>query len=181
MGGSKKSEIVKKKTLIKGLNNLLNGLPSNSEKQEINKNFEELIAFFNTLRKNFNNVPSLEDMQEVKKNIDNIETILAQSETNPIIANALGIRLKSSLKSKPKITEEDINKAKNILKEIESLPVDKINSRLHDKNISLKEIRAISLELGIKSSDRLGKDKLIHQITNKIANYRGYKQLGGLG
>jgi hypothetical protein len=44
---------------------------------------------------------------------------------------------------------------------------------------TLDEVRGIAAKVGVRSSGQLSRESLAYQIATKIANFRGYKQLGG--
>ena len=180
MGKSKRPGYFDKKAFLTCLRDILSALPTESEKQEIQANFAVLTEFLTTLKTKIDMLPSTEDMNGVSRVIQNLEELFVKAETNPILAGIVGMSCPSPARErKPATTEEEIAKAKAELATLESLPIDTMRVRLQDRNYSMSELYAIAAELGIRSTKRLNRETLAHQITMKIANYRGYQRLGG--
>lgn len=180
MGKSKRSSLSNKKAFLAGLRDLVSTLPSESEKQEVRSTFSELIAFLTSLRQTFDTIPSAEEMDETSKAIQKLDELFIKAENNPVVAKALGMPSKpKARKPKSSIAEEDIAKAKNMIASLESLSIDEIRGQLQSEKYSLSELRAMAPAVGIRSSSKLSREALAHQITMKIANYRGYRHLSG--
>lgn len=183
MSKSRRADYFKTKAFLTSLRKIVSALPTESEKQEIQASFAVLIEFLAVLRENFGTLPSAEDMSEVSQAIQKLEELFVKAETDPVLAGIVGLRRPSKpRRSKSTITEEETAKAKVALADLESLPIDEIRSRLQSRNLhSVSELRAIASVMGIKSIERLNRETLAHQISMKIANYRGYQRLSGQG
>lgn len=180
MGKSKRPNYFKTKTLVSNLRDMTNALPSESEKQEIQANFGALIEFLSTLQKNIASLPSLEEISGVNHALDKLQDFFARAQTNPMIAGAVGIKPSTKVRKKTSdITEEQRVKAKATLSTLQTLPVDEIRSELQKEDHSVAELYAIASELGVRSTKGISRDALAHQISMKIANYRGYQKLSG--
>lgn len=179
----KRSAYFKTKAFLLSLRGMLSALPGATEKQEIKNSFTELIEFLSNVRDKLDALPANDDMKEVDLAVRRLEELFARVESNPFLANVVGLRTPSLQKrSKPKITDSDRTNAEAVLKELESLPVDKIRSELTKEEIySMSQVRAIGSLMGLRSSAKLNRDALVHQIATKIANYRGYQRLGEEG
>lgn len=181
MSGTKRPDYFQTKTFLGNLKKIVTTLPTESEKLEIQKNLNELTEFLHSMQKVFEILPSIDDMSKVEKSIRSLEELLNDVKTNPTLANIFGLHRPSSSKRKKFIiTDEEIAKAKEILTQLESISANDIRSRLQDDNLySVSNLRAIASVMGIKSTEKLNRETLAHQITMKIANYRGYQQLSG--
>jgi hypothetical protein len=160
---------------------ILNTLPSEAEKKEIQSNIDAIVNFLNDMRKNIVTIPSSKNMSELSKSLQAFEELHKKAETNTILANVFGIHRPKAKKSKKfQITEEESLKANKLLSELESIPIEQIRSRLQSDNLySVSDLRALASVMGIRSIEKQSKETLVHQITMKIANFRGYKQLSG--
>jgi hypothetical protein len=180
MNKSKKAEYISVKSFMVNLEKLVRGLPTDNEKNEIQNNLKKLIDFFNFLYEAIDMLPSSKDTNKIDQVIKNINNIINEIEVNPAFAVLFGLRGQSLVtKRRQGLKEEEIAKGKIALKNLESLSIDAIRSKLQSEEYSISEIRAIGYELGIKSNKGLNREALAHQITMKIANYRGYKKLSG--
>lgn len=180
MGKRKVSGIFKMKSFLSRLREIVEALPTESEKQEAQKNLATLSQFLMDLKRNFESFPTIEDINNVKVIIQKLEELLTKAKDNPAIAHILGLT-PMSIKRRKKITlsEEELTKARTTLTELEALPVDEIRLRLQDESFTVSNLRAIANVIGIKSIEKLNREALMHQITTRIANYRGYQQLKG--
>jgi len=181
MSKPKQSNYFKTKAFLKGLRDALGALPKESERKEIKAILDTLIEFLTSLRENFDTLPSVKDTNKASQAIQKLEELFVQAETDPILASLVGLRRFSPPKrKKPIVTEEEITKAKGVLVELKKLPVDEIRAKLQEQNFySLSQLRAIASAMNIKPIEKLSRNSLVHQISTKIANYRGYRSLRG--
>jgi hypothetical protein len=180
MSKSKRPDYFKTKNFVASLRDMLSVLPTESEKQETEASFIALIEFLTRLQRNLSALPSAEDMSGVSQAIQKLEELFVKAETNPTLAGIVGLRRLSGVRrSKPMITEEERAEAKAVLADLEALPIDEIRSKLQSETFSVSKLRAIASVMSIKSTKGISRDALTHQITMKIANYRGYQLLRG--
>lgn len=181
MSSPTRKQSFKIKTFITGLRQTLGSLPTESEKEEIQKSCIELIEFLNDLQQKLNSIPSAEKVDGVRQTVQRLEDLLMQAEANPILAAAFGLRRPVSARPKiAVISEEEKARANTVLAELESLPIDVIRHKLdNETSYSVRNLRAIASAIGIKSNKNLDRVGLVHLITTKIANYRGYQTLSG--
>ena len=177
MSRRKRSAYFKTKAFLPSLRDMLSALPGQNEKQEIKNSFTVLIEFLSNVRDKLDALPAADDMKEVNLAIKKLEELFAQAGNNPLLASAVGLRTPSLQKrSKLKMTDSDKTNAKAVLTKLESLPVDKIRSELTKEEFyPMSQVRAIGSLMGLRSTAKLSRDALVHQIATKIANYRGYK------
>lgn len=180
MAKSKRSTYFQMKEFLVNIRKILNMLPSESEKKEIKSNIDTIVNFLNYIRNNILMIPSLENMSELSKSLQAFEELHKKAENNPILVNVFGIYRQKTKKSKKfQITEESL-KANKLLSELESIPIEEIRSRLQNDNLySILDLRALASVIGIRSIEKQSKETSVHQITMRIANFRGYKQLSG--
>jgi len=178
---SKQSTYFQMKEFLVNIRKILNMLPLETEKKEIQSNIDTIVNFLNDIRNNILTIPSSENMSELSKSLQAFEELHKKAETNPILANVFGIHRPKAKKSKKfQVPEEESLKANKSLSELESIPIGEIRSRLQNDNLySVSDLRALASIMGIRSIEKQSKETLVHQITMKIANFRGYKQLSG--
>ncbi len=174
-----------KKSMIRpfvvNIRQALNKLPSDVEKEELEAGCTTIIKFLADLKDNIANMPSAEELASVQQQIQRMEEFLDRAEHDPVLKAALGLRKSASKKHLSTIvTESDKEKARKALSAFDSIQLDEIRLKLGDESsYSMRELRAIATEMGIKSIQRLSHVDLVHRITTKIANFRGYQSLGG--
>lgn len=181
MGKPSRTREFRTKTFVAGLRNALRALPTESEKNEMQASCTALIEFLSELQKKLNALPSFEDMEGVRRTIEKVEDFLSKAETDPVLGAVVGLRrARVGRRSRPEVTEDESTRAKAALANLESLPIDEIEPKLANEDVySVRELRAIASEMGIRSTKGLNRVGLAHQIATKIANYRGYQSLSG--
>jgi hypothetical protein len=170
----------KKKSFIEGLRSIIEVLPSDEEKKEIQEKFANFVGFLNDIKDNIGLLPSKESMEEVNQAI---KELIKKYESNPMVATLLGLRerpKKKSLKPKSKLSDEtSTEKAKEALKFIEQLNPDELQKKLGSEEYTYSDLWAIAYELGVRHTQKINREKLVDLISSKIINYRGYQLLSG--
>ncbi len=168
------------KSLFSITQDIIKSLPTESEKREMQRSFNDLIEFLTYLKESLSLLPTKEDISQANQAI---QDIITKVEANPQLGIMLGIKKKTISRvdrAKPKgPTENEISRAKASLDILNSLPVEEITSRLTSEEFSLPDLRVIAIELGIKLTKKFNRETLIDHIASKIVNYRGYRLLSG--
>jgi hypothetical protein len=165
---------------IKGLQSLLDTLPSESQKQEINNAFTELIGFLADMRNLLLAMPSTEDSAYIRQSLQKLAEFYASAQKVPIIAASVGAGPKStnrnSSASPRKESDIDVNE---VLASLTKLSSEEIRSRLDGKTYSKKSLQLIASELGMKLASNETKTSLSEKIANDIVNQRMRDSLAG--
>lgn len=164
---------------IEKLSTLVEGLPSNLDKESMRRSTDVLIDFFGQLRNAFARVPSKEDAVSIKESLEKLSDLIAQAQNDPLLSNMLGLRRKPVRRYGGTAPAVEADRLDFVLRSLESLPVDQIRETLQTDQYTLDEVRGVATKVGIRSTARLSRESLAHQIATKIANFRGYRQLGG--
>jgi DNA mismatch repair ATPase MutS len=180
MARSKRQTQFQPKMFLESLRHTLSTLPSASEKQEIQETLTQLMDYLANLQRTFHQLPTIEDTTEITNAIKRLQELFASAEANPTLAHALGLKRSPTAESKkPVRREEETAKAKTMLKDLESLSIDEVRTKLEDEALSLSELRTMALLTGISNAESLNREALVPQIVTEIANFRGYQRLGG--
>jgi hypothetical protein len=180
MGGTSKSARFDAGGFIKGLEGLLDTLPSESQKQEINDAFTELIGFLRDLQNFFLAMPSTEDVAKLRQSLPRLEEFNALAEKVPAIAAYMGVSRKSTKRNAGASPAKEVGiDAKRVLSSLSKLSVEEITSRLEDKIYSKLALQAIALELGMKPDSKATKKSLADKIASDIVNQRMRDGLAG--
>jgi hypothetical protein len=165
---------------FKGIQGLLGVLPSESQKEEINNAFTELIAFLRDLQNIFQVIPSAEDHGQLRQLLPKLEEFYASVEKVPLIAVSVGAGLKSTKgKSGDSKTKKEGVDAKQVLASLMNLPTDEIRSRLEGNTYSKSDLQNIGAELGIKPGSNATKVNLAEKIATAIENQKMRDGLAG--
>jgi len=181
MSRSKKAEFMKAKTFLRRLQATVQSLPTNAEKRQVQERIAALAEFLENLQGAVNSMPTIESVSQINEALHLLQGLFSKAEANPVLAGLApaprGPRLR---KSKQGVSEEDITSAKPDLEALQGMPVDEIRAKLlSEDHYGLSRVRAIAAALGIAATEKLSRESLAHQITTKIANYRGYERLSG--
>ncbi len=166
------------KMFLESLRTTLSTLPSTSEKQEIQETLTQLMDYLANLQRTFHQLPTIEDTTEVTNAIKRLQELFANAEANPTLAHILGLKSSSTAERKKPITrEEETAKARTMLKDLESLSIDEVRTKLEDETFPLSELRIMALLTEISDVESLNREALVHQIVTTIANFRGDQRL----
>jgi hypothetical protein len=159
---------------------LVDSLPTASEREDVVRQSEALVNFLRDVHSHLASMPTQDDFANLRQVIDHLQSLLRRAESTPGLRAALGLPAQRPSKARGgKPSGEELMEVKKLLPQLEELSVDDLKARLRDGDTySVTRLRALGSVLGIRSR-KLSRDALVHQITMKIANYRGYQRLGG--
>lgn len=181
MSKSRKVEFMKGKTFLGRLQATIQSLPTDAEKRQAQEKIAALVEFLNSLQMAVKSMPTTDSVTQTKEALDWLQDLLSKAEANPVLAGlAPAPRVPRPRKGKQGVTEQDIASAKIDLEALQSMGVEEIRAKLLDEDgYALSRVRAIAATLGVGGTEKLSRESLAHQITTKIANYRGYERLTG--
>ena len=168
----------KEQVVLNYLKEIISRLPSDARKQELVDNLELINKHIQDLKERMQLLPNDFRISEIINAIDLINDFLVSAKDNPPVAAALGLPYKRpSSTNIRKISESQIGE--KLFKELNSLPTDEILQRLLDyKNVSMADLRALAIQIGIKHQERVKRADLVDKIVKLgFANIRGYERL----
>ena len=157
------------------LSELVGTLPSEVDKQRILSQLETLILFLSDLKARIQNIPTQQDTSQVRNALQNLTTLFDQAKASPVLSSSLGIKATPPRVSPPTATTDEIDRAKAAIARFESLTIDEIRSSLGAMNS--RDLQAVAVAIGVRTSQRTAREALVHQIATKITNTRGYRSL----
>jgi hypothetical protein len=175
-----RAELLKARNFLSTLDVLLRNLPTAAERKRLEENLAAVTDFLEMLRATLSRVPSAESVDQIRAAVRNIGEALERAGTNPLVAGVFqGPRgLRNRMKPKP-IGDTDLAQARSHVEKLENLPIDEMRATLNDDRAhSIDRLRVLARVLGIRNVAKLGRDALVHQVSARIANYRGYRRLG---
>ena len=165
---------------LKHLNAILDALPSDSEKHEVEAALLKLIGFMNDLKARLELVPSAEEVSGLRVAAQRLEQALAAAETDPVLAGVFGLARPQTRRRDSRASSEATSAAgKSALEALQALSIDEIRSQLQSDSYPLTTLRAVASVLGVRPTKGLSREDLAHQVTMRIANTRGYERLRG--
>ena len=177
-----KSSRSKNRAFLSGLDDLVNSLPSQSEKDRIVESCGAIADFVKDLQESILALPTVEDTAKVRAAIRELERLYEKAETSPTLAAAVGLNGRRAARRKEAaVGPDDVQQAKDQLNRLESLPVDEIQAKLTGREFRVRQLRSLASLVGLRPGRGVNKEALAHQIAMKIANYRGYRLLRGEG
>jgi hypothetical protein len=169
------------KAFTAGLRSLLESLPTDSEKQDMQARLTQIADFVRELNAALGALPSREEARGVTAAIETLESFALRAKSNPVLAATLGLKPPRAPRARPPaLTDAEMEQAKRSLDDLQRLGIDELRSNLEDEQLhSTRELQGIAVLVGLKANPKVGRASLIHQIGTKIANYRGYQNLSG--
>lgn len=168
------------KPLVGTLSQLIHSLPTAEEKRQVLDALNQLTAFLGEVQGAFERLPSAEDADGVKKSLAKLEALQASVDQPSALAVFLKPRRSTTGSRDKPLTEPEKEKGAKLLDRFRSLPSESVALLLEDDSqCSWRDLRAVAFALGIRSSKGFNRDSLVHQISTKVANARGYRALRG--
>jgi len=165
---------------FKGLQSLLATLPSESQRQEINNAFTELIGFLTDLQNIFLAMPSIEESAHLSQSLMKLQEFYAATQKVPLVAASIGAGRNSTSRNSGALPAKEVDIDVNaVLASLTKLSADEIRSRLVDKVYSKPALQAIALKLGMKPVSNSTRKSLADKIANDIVNQRMRNGLAG--
>ena len=173
---NKKSGFTSKKvdSFFGKLSDLVGSLPSPDEKARINNDLKVLINYLEGVRKQIELVPTRGQMDSSA--IDRLRELMKEVDADPVLSRVLGFSANGRrVERRASALGEDARKrAREVARELETLPGDQVQYKLLDKSYSVALLRQIGGELGIRIPSRASRSTAIETIAVKLANRRGY-------
>lgn len=182
MAKSTKADFLKAKAFLGRLHATVQALPTEAEKAQAKERLAALGEFVKTLQAAVDSMPSIESVGRVKDSLAWLQDLFAKAAANPVLAGLVPVSSPPRQPRKPPqpLSEQDLAAGRADLDTIRALSAEDIRTRLLDEDgYSLSRVRAIAANLGIGATEKLSRESLAHQVTTKIANYRGYQALSG--
>jgi len=178
------NNIIKTKSLLKQINEILDNIPEKNDISDIINNLNELINYLQKVQQILINMPTNEEAQKAKKAIKKLNDILNR---NPLIKEILiGKRIKKEKKKIDKLeTEQDQEnslyqeKINQYIEELSKLTESEIRNYLEidNKIFTNKVLISILSKLGRSVAKKTSKKELIDIIVTTIINNRTYEGL----
>lgn len=170
------------KALVGAIDAAIRALPTAADKEGLRSSLNELISFLSEVRDALDLVPAIEDAKKAEQALATLREHVGKAERNPFLAAALGLHGASTGPARTKRVGRPgpAGGVQGLLARLRKLPVDGIRAELEDpERHPVALLAALAAELGVHGGEKLGRVALSHQVTMKIANYRGYEQLRG--
>lgn len=157
--------------LLKAVEKSVEALPSDEEIKESVEAIDSLMLFFQNLKTQLTQQPTNEVRHDVIRAITMLGNFLSSYNSKVLFAS----RQTTSISKVPS------QSTAQLLEELESLPLDEIQSRLLEKSrYSVKDLRLLARYLNIGVDRNMRRDDLADAIFKRgFANPRGYNAIGG--
>ena len=171
----------KLESFLSRLSELVDVLPSQETKSQIDQELDVLIKFLEDFRTRLNSLPTVEDTEDIPSTIETIKDYVRVAESDPVMSRVLGFRLDKGMSRRPSqnsLTEQDRIEAKAIAQELKRLSHEKVEDKLADtKKYTVAMLRQIAGELGLKIPSKSTRSSIIETIIKEMENLRGYNLL----
>jgi hypothetical protein len=156
------------------LSDLVASLPSPDEKSRIDNDLKMLINYLEGIRRQLELVPTRSQIDGSV--IDRLRELMKAVDSDPVLSRVLGLSTNGRrVGRKASVLGDDVRiRARQVAKELETLPGDQVQYRLLDESYSVALLRQIGGELGIRIPSRASRSSVIDTISGKLANRRGY-------
>ena len=106
--------------------------------------------------------------------------MMARSGRDPVLRSALGLKPSGPPKKSIPLSNDETDRARLDVAELESRPIDQLRLSLSDRDrYSVRDLIAMARHMGMRSKEGTSREMLEHQIATRISNFKGYQDLGG--
>ena len=170
----------KLENFLSRLSDLVDNLPSQETKAQIDRELEALINFLKDFQSRFQSLPTLEDSDSVTSTIETLKNYVRVAESDPLMSHVLGLssnKAVSKRSSRGALTEHERREAKTMVEELKRLPYEETERKLADRKYTVAMLRQIGEELGLKLPSKSTRLSIVEKITKQMDNLRGYDYL----
>lgn len=178
MSTNKQPGFFRAEKFVQNLRALVESLPSESEKQRIFADLDQVIEFLTEIKRSFGSVPSQESAAAVRSAVDGLDALFLRARASAPLAAALGLRPADHKPRAQPLSEVDSERARILLERLQKLPVEEMRANLENCSATAaRDLHAIAALMGIRTTQRGSRESLAQQVATKIANARGYETL----
>lgn len=163
------------------LSELVDALPSQETKSQLDRELDVLIRFLQDFRSRLKSLPTVEGRDGVSATIETLKDYVRVAESDPVMSRVLGLSSEKGWQTKPSqnlLTEHDRREAKAITEELKGLSHEEVERKLAEgKKYKIAMLRQIGGELGLKFPSKSTRLSMVEKIAKKIDNLRGYDSL----
>lgn len=155
---------------------LVESLPTRTEKELILGSLDEVLSFFSELRGRLAHMPTIEDSGELSERLVRLNTLFAELERSPILGRSI---MANRPRTKADRRGGALGTPEELLEELRN--TDEKDRTTVLQKLTGEQLRSVASRLGIGSGKRLSREVLERQVEMKIANTKGYELLRGGG
>ena len=142
MSKSKSGEFFRAQAFVQSLRALIESLPTEADRQQIDSQLETLIRFVNELRLRLSAIPSQRDAADARGAISHLDALFAEAKANPVVAAAFGVKPAVIRRKTEPLGSEDIERARSTAARLEALPIDELRGTVN--SMPPRELQAIA-------------------------------------
>jgi len=175
----KKGKKKKEASILNFLEEVVKHFPSDAEREQIIKNLDIIIGYFQDLKERVKSLPNESQQKELLSAITTINNFLLSAKDNTFLSTALGLSYEKAISTKREKKEIPPQTGEKLFNELKDLTTEEIQQKLLDyKSVTMDELRALASYLGIKHPQRIKRQDLVDKIVKiGFANIRGYEIL----
>ena len=168
-------------SFLSRLSELVDNLPSQETKSQIDEELEVLISFLQDFQRRLKSLPALEDTEGMTSTIETLRDYVRVAASDPVMSRVLGFTsdketLKRSSGNSPAV--HDRREGIAVAKELKGLSYEEVERKLaNGKKYRITMLRHIGEELGLILPSKSTRASIVEKITKKVDNLRGYDYL----
>jgi hypothetical protein len=156
---------------------MLTTFPREGEREEVLESLDAILQFLVEARDRIAKLPNSEAVSEVAEAASTLESFFSKGDSDPLVQAIFGRRIPKRPRNGAS-TSDHSQRAEQDLREFQSLSTQDVQSKLNDSEaFPMARLRAIAHQLGIAGLRNIDRVSLIHHITTRISNQRGYRSL----
>ena len=166
-------------SFLQQLESLVDSLPTQERKEEIERELECVIGFLNDFKARLTALPTTEDEARLQESLRVLRHFVAVAEADPLISKTLGLhpkaqRLRSSTgrpQERPDVT--------TMVDELKGAPPAEVRQVLTRKEngCTVADLKQIAAAMGVRVPSKATRTAIVDQIVNRTEKEAGYALL----
>ena len=168
------------RSLLASIRDMASTLPSDAERGQAMAALDAVMDYLGQVRTLVADLPTSDSIVDLQAALDRLDALAEAADQNTLLRSALGTPPAPQRRKTAKAPAASVEDAERLLETLKDLTVDQIRDKLTlDDSVTVRDLRALAAHMSVRTSSRTSRQTLAQQLTSRIANQRGYKELGG--
>ena len=166
-------------TFLQHLGVLVNSLPTDDQKQEIQRELDAVIAFLADFRTRLANLPTREEEAQLEQSLEVLRHFVAVAEADPLISKTLGLTPKLSRAPSGSKRPRTAPDHSTIVEQLKGLSPHEMRTALGQRTNgwTVADLKQIASMMGVHVRSKTPRSAIVDQIVRRAENQAGYDYL----
>lgn len=166
-------------TFLQHLGALVESLPTQEEKQVLQRELAAVIAFLQDFKARLANLPAREDEAGLQESLQVLRHFVAVAEADPLISKTLGLAQKQSRPRSGSTRPKTPLDHSAIVEQLKDLSPDDMRAALTERSSgwTVADLKQVAGLMGLRVRSKTPRSGIVDQIVKRAENKAGYEYL----